>query len=151
MAPYQQVRSRTKVSKGPAKEKPGEDKAPDTEKSERNLKRRRVSESAQGKNSDDEDESGWTTVMNKTTTKKVDQSKLQIEAIREKSLRESKGLFKVTVSRAVRQEIEGVVSVRSEPFENNLLGLCTEIFRQFPFARPESRNGLIQVWTDTEQ
>ena len=94
-------------------------------------------------------EEPWQTVTNRGTMRRIAKAKLSVEELREKLRKSNKGLFKVVISKRVTtREADGSETVSSAPFEGGLLPLCSAIYKQFPFAKPESSFGIINVWTN---
>ena len=91
----------------------------------------------------------WTHVVNKNTARRVAQAEKSLEAFRQRLTHSASGVFCVSLYRRIENNINGVTVFEEAPFTEGILPLCSEICKVFPFAKPISRNGRIQIWTNT--
>ena len=92
---------------------------------------------------------GWTQVVSRGTSKRVATARKELQEFRERVNRNSNGVLCVLISKREERSVDGTSTFEATAFTEGILPLCSEIVRQFPFARPVSRNDRLQVWTDT--
>lgn len=94
-------------------------------------------------------EGEWSVKTSRNTSKKVANAQRELEAFKQRVNSSSNGVFCIGIAPRVERVVEGVTVFEADTFKEGILPVCAELHRLFPFSRPMSKNGRIQVWTNT--
>lgn len=91
----------------------------------------------------------WTEVISRDTQRRISNAKKSLEELRARIDEKSNRVFCVLVLKRTWRVVEGSTVFEGSPFDDGMPPVCAEFVRMFPFARPISKNGKIQVRTNT--